>query len=182
MQDRTSIDSALRAVGRTLVNFQRLEHKLKLAAQLRPIEGNLPKFQREVEKRRERSATLTLGGAIQAWLSAADGKLTERGFTNDLFDATFQVAFTFFPDAETLDAHGAALKALLETRNNLVHGDLVHVRWDSPEDCERLMAKLEAVNQDIDRQMTFITSILAAVKAIGALRAEDLEILFEKPP
>jgi hypothetical protein len=30
-------DAALRAVGRTIVNFQRLEHTLKLAARLGPI-------------------------------------------------------------------------------------------------------------------------------------------------
>ena len=34
-----SKDVALRAVGRTVVSLQRLEHNLKLASRLGPIEG-----------------------------------------------------------------------------------------------------------------------------------------------
>jgi hypothetical protein len=34
-------DSALSAVGRTVVNFQRLEHNLKIAARLGPLEGSI---------------------------------------------------------------------------------------------------------------------------------------------
>ncbi len=181
MQHASLADAALLAIGRTIVKFQRLEHYLKRASMLRPLEGTLMKFQDEMQKRRARSATLTLGGAIQAWLSAADGKLTENGLTNDLFDVTMQVAFSFFPDAESLNAHGAALKSLLETRNSMVHDRFVNVQWDSPEECQRLIAKLDAVNQDIDRQLNFLTSILGAVKTLGAIRTEDLELLLAEP-
>ena len=67
-QSATSKDAALRAIGRTVVNFQRLEHNLKLAARLGPVQGTIPKIQRDIGRRFERAETLTLGQAIQAWL------------------------------------------------------------------------------------------------------------------
>ena len=142
-------DAALRAVGRTVVNFQRLEHNLKLAARLGPVAGALPRVQRDIAKRIERSSGLTLGQAIQAWLSATDGELTAPSYTPDLFDVTMQMTFTLGTDDESRCAHGTALKELLEARNNLIHRGLVHFKWDSPEDCIRLVKVLDEINESI---------------------------------
>jgi hypothetical protein len=57
-------DLALRAVGRTVVNFQRLEHNLKFAARLGPLDGVLAKVQRDLERRTEKASSSTLGKAI----------------------------------------------------------------------------------------------------------------------
>ena len=65
-------DAALRAVGRTVVNFQRLEHNLKIAARLGPLEGVLSKVQRDHERRTEKASSFTLGQAIEAWLTELD--------------------------------------------------------------------------------------------------------------
>ena len=66
----TPKDLALRAVGRTVVNFQRLEHNLKVLARLGPVEGVLAKVRRDIEKRAEKASSFTLGQAIQAWMGA----------------------------------------------------------------------------------------------------------------
>src|SRR5262245_9215205 len=123
-------DAALKAVGRTVVNFQRLEHNLKLAARLGSSHGTLPKIQRDLEGRIERATALTLGQAIHAWLSVGQGEPLETSYTPDLFDATMQVSFSWGSDAESQSAHGGALKSLLETRNNLIHGGLVQFQWE----------------------------------------------------
>ena len=165
-------DAALKAVGRTVVNFQRLEHNLKLAARLGSSHGTLPKIQRDLEKRIERAATLTLGQAIHAWLSVGQGEPLEASHTPDLFDATMQVTFSWGSDCESLSAHGVALKYLLEKRNNLIHGGLVDFQWDSPAECERLVRQLDEVNDSIATQVKFVGSIL---RAFGSIRPEDLE-------
>jgi hypothetical protein len=165
-------DAALKAVGRTVVNFQRLEHNLKLAARLGSSHGTLPKIQRDHERRIERASTFTLGQAIQAWHSAGQGDPPEITHTPDLFDATMQVTFSWSSDAESQSAHGVALKSLLETRNNLIHGGLVEFQWDSPAECERLVERLDEVNESIAAQQEFVTSIL---RAFGSIRPEDWE-------
>jgi hypothetical protein len=113
-----------------------------------------------------------LGQAIQAWLSAGQGDPPEITHTPDLFDATMQVTFSWSSDAESQSAHGVALKSLLETRNNLIHGGLVEFQWDSPAECERLVERLDEVNESIAAQQEFVTSIL---RAFGSIRPEDWE-------
>lgn len=171
----TSKDSALRAVGRTIVNLQRLEHNLKLAARLGPLQGTIDKIQRDAERRAERAATLTLGQAIQAWLAAAHSEPVESGQTADLFDVTMQITMSLVPDAEMRATHGVALQSLLETRNRLVHGGLVRMQWDSPEACAQLVEDLDAVNDEIRVQMDFVTAILNGVRTLGEIRQEDWE-------
>ena len=118
-------DAALRAVGRTVVNFQRLEHNLKILARLGPIEGTLSKIQRDIERRAEKAASFTLGQAIYAWLEAIDIDRPQAIPTNDLFEPTLRGTFSIGQDSDGRRAHGETLKALLEIRNNLVHGGLV---------------------------------------------------------
>ena len=173
-----SKDAALRAVGRTVVNFQRLEHNLKLAARLGPVEGTLPKVQRDAEKRTERATTMTLGQAIQAWLCAAARESPTSSYTPDLFDATLQMTFSLDVDTASQDAHGTALKGLLEARNKLVHDDLARFPWDSPDECDRLVTDLDKVNEAIRVQLDFITAILGAVRAIDP---KDIELAQEEP-
>src|SRR5262245_2807468 len=170
-------DAALKAVGRTVVNFQRLEHSLKLAARLGSSHGTLPKIQRDLERRIERATTLTLGQAIHAWLSIGQGEPLETSHTPDLFDATMQVTFSWGAGDESESAHGVALKSLLETRNNLIHGGLVRFQWDSPEECERLVRDLDQVNNSIASELEFVTSIL---RAFGSIRPEDLEAAYQE--
>jgi hypothetical protein len=166
-------DAAMRAVGRTVVNFQRLEHNLKLAARLGPYAGTLPTVQRDIAKRIERSSDLTLGQAIQAWLGATDRETSAPSYTPDLFDITVQMKFTLGADDESHCAHGAALKELLEVRNKLIHGGLVHFNWDSPEECSRLIKDLDEINDSIRSQLDFIASLL---RAISAIRPEDIQM------
>jgi hypothetical protein len=169
--------AALQAVGKTVVNFQRLEHNLKLAARLGPLQGTLPKLRRDIEKRIERAATLTLGQAIQAWLDAGGEEPEELTYTHDLFDASMYMSFCWTSDPESHAAHAAALRDLLQTRNSLVHGGLVNFQWESPTECERLVEQLNGVNALIGAQIDFVGSFL---KAFGSIRQEDLEAAYDE--
>jgi hypothetical protein len=159
-------EAALLAVGRTVANFQRLEQSLKLAARLRPLDGAISKIRRDVERTAERAATMTLGQAIQAWLTTIDGETVVAPNTPDLFEVTMQMTFSLGIDADSVSAHGGALKSLLEIRNNLIHKDLALFQWDSADECDRLKAKLERVIEDIRVQKEFVDSIVIAANSM----------------
>jgi hypothetical protein len=156
----TEKDAAFRAVGRTIVNFQRLEHTLKLASRLGPMQGPTQKLQRDVDRRQQRADTLTLGQAIQAWLAVSGDTQAQTEWTPDLFDVSLQVTVALEPDPAVDGAHAKALSDLLEARNALVHARLATFPWESGEACEALVAELDALNATIGEQLEYFASLL----------------------
>ncbi|MBX3695922.1 MAG: hypothetical protein KF790_12215, partial [Steroidobacteraceae bacterium] len=142
----TSKDAALRMLGRTVVNFQRLEHNLKLAARLGPLQGTIQKVQKDIAKRHERAATLTMGQAIQAWLDYCYEQPATHYGTPDLFDVSVQMTFALESDPESQTRQAKALRDLLEVRNDLIHSRLAKFEWEMPEACDGLIEELEQVN------------------------------------
>jgi hypothetical protein len=168
----TSKDSALREVGRTVVNFQRLEYNLKLAARLGPLQGTFQNIREDTARRQKRAESSTLGHAIQAWLKYYDGSEAVDAWTPDLFDFSVRMTFTLESDVESREAHAAALSALLETRNHLVHTRLARFPWDSPAECESLIGDLASVNAAISEQLDYVTSLMAQIVAAQKESAE----------
>jgi hypothetical protein len=163
-QPESPKDAALRAVGRTVVNFQRLEHNLKLAAQLGRIQGTLERLQTNAGKRRERAQSLTLGQAIQAWLSYLGGDSTPAAWTPDLFDISVQVTFSLEADGAGPDAHAETLRSLLETRNALVHGRLATFPWASEDACAQLVVELDTVNASLAEQIEYVAALVGEIQ------------------
>jgi hypothetical protein len=178
MEQRGEIakDAALRAVGRTIVTFQRLEHTLKRAARLGPMQGPVEKLQPDIARRQQRADTLTLGQAIQAWLAVGRDTQTQTVWTPDLFDVSFQVTVSLQPDPAADGAHAKALIDLLEARNALVHARLATFPWESGEACEALVAELDALNATIGEQLEYIASLL---RDFVAAHKEAAELLGE---
>jgi hypothetical protein len=175
----TSKDSALRMVGRTVVNFQRLEHNLKLAARLGPLRGTVQKAQKDIAKRHERASALTLGQAIQAWLDyCSSGPPATHCETLDLFDVSVQMTFTLESDPESQARHAKALCDLLEVRNDLIHSRLAKFEWESPEACQGLVAELEQVNTSISMQMEYTCALLKAIAELHKELAESVAAQF----
>jgi hypothetical protein len=160
----TPKDAALRAVGRAVVNFQRLEHNLKLAARFGPLEGVAAKIQNDIERRSAKAQSFTLGQAVQAWLSAINSDPNPSDRTPDLFDPTIRMTLSLESSTEHASSHAEALKRLLEVRNKLIHGGLVRFDWNSPTECIRLIEELNAVNAEISVQIEFLSEVLRSLK------------------
>ena len=116
-----------------------------------------------------------LGRAIQVWLSASEGEPLATSHTPDLFDATIRMTFSLGTDTEVHSAHAAALRGLLETRNELIHDRFVKFQWDSPEECDRLVMQLDELNQSIARQIEYVHSILDAFRSTCQEHIEMLQ-------
>jgi len=166
-------DIALRAVGRTVVNFQRLEHNLKLVARIGPLEGIASKVQRDIEKRAERASSFTLGQAVRAWLGAIESDIPRSSHTPDLFEPSMWMTLSLGGDPEANRAHQDTLLALLAFRNDLIHGGLVTFDWDSRDECERLVTRLNGVNDQIRSQMDFFATF---IKGMREIKVEDFQL------
>ena len=166
-------DIALRAVGRTIVNFQRLEHNLRLVARIGPYEGTPSKVQRDIEKRAERSSSFTLGQAVRAWLTAVESDIPRGSYTPDLFEPSMRMTLSLGEGPEGNRAHQETLLALLKVRNDLIHGGLVTFDWDSRDECERLVARLNDVNDKIRSQIDFLAAFINGMQGI---KAEDVQL------
>ena len=171
-QPESPKDKALREVGRAVVNFQRLEHNLKVAARLGPIGGPLSNALRDVEKRAEKSMSWTLGQAIQAWTTTLGSDHEPQGYTPDLFEPTVSLRFGLVEAKESRESNAETLKGLLEFRNKLIHGGLVHFPWDSPQDCAQLVRDIAEVIPIIGAQIDFIAAVLQTLQGIAE---EDIE-------
>lgn len=178
-QADTPKDAALRIVGRTVVNFQRLEHNLRLAARLGNFQGTIQKVQREMERRQERASTLTLGQAIQAWLELCYGQPSSHFGTPDLFDVTVKTTFTIESDTESQTHHAEALSDLLKVRNDLIHSRLAKLEWERPEVCRNLVTELEQVNALISKQIDYTGVLLKGVAELYQEHVESLEAQLE---
>jgi hypothetical protein len=171
-------DCALHMVGRTVVNFQRLEHNLKLAGRLGPLQGTVQKIQRDIAKRHERASALTLGQAIQAWLDCCRGPLATQYETPDMFDVSVQTTFTLELDSESHAHHAKVLGDLLEVRNDLIHSRLAKFNWEDPEECQGLVADLLQVNSSISMQIEYTCSLLKLIAVLHKDHAESLAAHF----
>ncbi len=165
-QPESPKDVALQAVGRAVVNFQRLEHNLKVAARFGPIDGPLSKALKDIEKRAEKSKSLTLGQAIQAWLTAVGSDHAPEAYTPDLFEPTVSFRFRLIEAGDAQQSSGEILKGLLEFRNKLIHGGLVHFPWDSKQDCAQLTRNIAEVIPIIGAQIDSIASVLQTFQGI----------------
>lgn len=176
-----SKEAALQMVGRTVVNFQRLEHNLKLAARLGPLRGTIHKVQRDISKRHERASTLTLGQAIQAWLEYCYSLPSNNQETPDLFDVSVQISFSLESDPTSQEQHADALSALLRARNELIHSRLATFDWENAEACDALVADLKQVNTAISEQIEYTCALLKAIAELHKEHAEALALQFSSP-
>jgi hypothetical protein len=160
-------DTALRAVGRNVVNFQRLEGILKALAKMQPVEGTSHEIKRKLGSRIERLSKSTLGSAIAGWLMLLDNNTEAIDPPEDLFDITARFAFSLEIPDDTKQRHAEALSNLLVERNALIHEGLLSMDWESSEKCQKLITKLDAQNERIMNEIEFLLPILRTFSKVA---------------
>jgi hypothetical protein len=137
-------DMALRAIGRNIVDFQRLETCLKILARFSVIASPVDTLGAAIDKRVSQTTRYTLGQAIGEWLKVAGGSEPPTSLTEDPFETCVSMSFGPLINSEELIEHGRALSDLLIERNNLVHHDLAQLEFNSEEECKKLTARLDS--------------------------------------
>jgi dynactin complex subunit len=152
--------SALEAIGRNVVNFQRLERCLKSLSVLTPIVLTPETAQTALERRTAAKSRLTLGQAMSEWIQ--DSLAPPASKLPPLPKDTTSVSFAFrLESVEEEDARLARdLQALVTERNDLVHVTLATVNFDSESECRVLVEALDAQNVRINQALDFFGSML----------------------
>jgi hypothetical protein len=171
---------ALSAIGRNVVNFQRLEHILKQLALFAPICATPSRLQSEVEKQRARAERLTLGGAGRKWIEsefhATESKRVPR------LDQQVIISFGFaLPGRgpEYFEQLSRELESLALERNCLIHQDLARLDFEDEAACNALSIQLDAQNDRIIRATKFLETMLARMNELARLIASDERLIRE---
>jgi hypothetical protein len=163
---------ALCAVGRNVVNFQRLEQILKQLALFAPIGATPSRLQSELEKQRARVELLTLGGAVKKWIESEFH--TTKPKQGPLLDEQIILSFGFDPPApEYFDLPSCELESLAQERNSLIHLDLAQLNFEDEAECTALSIRLNAQNERIIRATKFLEPILTQMQEFARLIASD---------
>lgn len=173
-------DAALRAIGRNLVNFQKLEHCLKALVRTESLAGPMSTLNVKVATRVSKTSQYTLGKAVQEWLRISTPHQTASPQTPDLFEPWISVSLELPIDSDGLASHSKALEILASERNHLVHLKLAQFNFESEVECKDLVAVLDGQNERILEQLAFLSpavKLLLELKRFAA-SPQPLEELF----
>src|SRR6266545_504068 len=134
--------TVLRAVGRNVVNFQRLEKILKELTLRAPISAPIKSIEALMATRLSRTERITLGAAVKAWIGMTSNPYHEQEEPIQ----TDETVVTFWFDSSiakrNLEERAAELNALALERNTLIHQDLAQVDFTSEFVCRALIERL----------------------------------------
>jgi hypothetical protein len=170
---------ALYAIGRNVVNFQRLEQILKQLALFAPICATPSRLQSEVEKQRARVERLTLGEAVKKWIeSEFHGTKPKQGPLLDQ-QIIISLGFELPTSPEYFDQLSGELESLAQERNSLIHLDLAQLNFEDEAECTALSIQLNAQNDRIIRAIKFLGPILSQMQELARLIASDQGLIQE---
>jgi len=173
VMDTAAKDRVFRAIGRNLVNLQRLEKILKWLSELRPVAGKLPEIQRQLGERRQSTNRSTLGAVIPLWLETAKGRKPRLPTPTTDLDILCSYWVKIGIPQRVLEEHAKELEQLLTERNWFVHHGLAEIDYSSGEECGNLLARLDAQNGRVGKQIDFLLSIVNRLREFHEFFVRD---------
>ena len=135
--------AALQKIGRNLVNFQKLEGMLKYLASAPNYSGSLEDIQSQKEKQISSLHLKSFGLVAKEFFEFVYPE--NRRDSKDTDGGIYQVAVTITGgDRERLVA---AIRSLVDARNDLVHHRLTVFDHGSAQDCKELISFLDEQNE-----------------------------------
>jgi hypothetical protein len=176
----SSTIDALCAVGRNVVNFQRLERILKQLAMYAPVCATPSTLQRVVETQRAKVERFTLGEAVKKWIESNYHHAPNQNEAPQPEDqARMFFGFEFQPPPEYLHQLSGELESLTQERNSLIHLDLAQMNFEDEAKCIALITQLNAQNERIIRATKFLEPILTQMQEFARLITSDERLIQE---
>jgi hypothetical protein len=158
---------AFRKIGRNVVNLQRFERMLKLIIVRTNISGYASELARINQNKTEGTSYKTLGSLVKEFLNTVYS--TDDPFSDGPADALNEIwmsqALRIQSNAESISKKEDELREVVEKRNSLIHHWLAEVDFDSVDECQQLISRLDA--QD-DRLKPHYDSLM---RQLGDMRA-----------
>jgi len=162
--DHLHRESALRSIGRNVVNFQRLEQCIKFVSRFSDIEGPLGKIHKIEEVRLSGLSKFTMGQAVAEIARIIQNDHRPLPITKDLFEPWVSRTFDFLLDPVTARTCCEELSALVIERNHLIHNRLAAVDFYSLEQCASLIEALDSQNTKILKQLEVFGPLVTALR------------------
>lgn len=158
---------AIYAIGRNVVNFQRLEQMLKLVVQMVPISSPLETFTTTIEKQKTKCERLTLGGAVRKWIETSDPANKQLPESQPDDPIMIHLGIDVSWKEGSFERLSRELESLAQERNRLIHLDLAQIDFDNEVECTKLKHLLDAQNARIEKARRTIEPILKNLANFG---------------
>ena len=160
-------DRVLRAIGRNLYNFQRLERFLKALTGLTTTCGPMSSIGEKIALQSAKRERYTLGQILGDWLNMPRQNEQAVAKTEDLFEPWVTISFGFELGSRYLEENGPELTALAKERNHLVHHQLFGINLDSKKACTELAELLDAQNHRINQQVLQLAPAIEDIRGMA---------------
>jgi OST-HTH/LOTUS domain len=169
------VDEVLRRIGRNLLLFQHIEHLLKHLVSNARFEGTVASAQVSHEERRARIHKQTLGQVAGQFADDVLADAGDRDTPKNIDKAWLSFGITIQTDSAFLEQHTAEMKAVVDTRNDLIHHFLPQWSPSSEESTRAALAYLDEQRSRVlpmrDRLQGFAKSFRDAAQAHAELIA-----------
>lgn len=139
-------DIAFRKIGRNVVNLQRFERMLKLIIVRSDVSGYASELAKIHQNKTQEKSLMTLGSLVKEFLDTV--YCTDDPFSDGPAEALNEIwishAFRVRSNADSLSKRERELREVVEERNLLIHHWLAEVDFNSVDECNELISRLDA--------------------------------------
>jgi hypothetical protein len=175
-------DIAFRKIGRNVVNLQRFERMLKLLIVRSNVSGYASELAKIHQDKTKATSHKTLGLLVKEFLNTVYS--TDDPFSDGPDNALNQIwmshAFRIRSNADSISKKEVELREVVEERNALIHRWLAEVDFESVDECQQLISRLDAQNDRLTPHFDSLMQQLGDMRAAQeALRDHLLAELME---
>jgi len=158
-------DSALKKIGKNVVNLQRLESLLKSVIALANLQfDDADTLNQSVIENQKRVSQFTLGGLVSEFENNLDS-------TRDQGQLKTDYSFSILLEPEFIQDRVAAFRYIAKERNGLIHHRLSSFNENSNDSCKELIAFLDEQDRRLKPEFEILNDIITDLKSVGRLPA-----------
>ncbi len=145
---------ALRKLGRTIVNFSKIEAAFKYLLSVSQLEGTEKTLSDQLRRNQTRLRKQTLGKLVQEFHKNILGDTSQSEPKPDFSGTGISLSFKVtYNNPDFLKIQKRTLASIVAERNKLIHQELAFIDTSSVEDCHNLITLLDEQNPRLLAQL-----------------------------
>lgn len=165
IEHQADFDEVLWKIGKNVLNFQRMEAMLKFLISYSTLEGSASELRSKHEKAVDAVSRQTMGNLVKSFLASAYSEPSEEiAPVAENKELWFSFSFKIEADQEFIEQRQAALCAVVEERNILIHQKLGLFDHTSAESCRELSGFLDAQAERVRPELEALRSLVVALQ------------------
>lgn len=154
-------ETALRKIGRNVVNFQKIEAMLKVFVSQTNFKAPIYKVAEIVEGRKQSVQKRSFGNLTKDYFKSLSSSMEHiHEYPDDRNEAWVSLSVQIENEDGTLPQQKAAFNYLVSERNRLIHQMLAGFDPDSADSCKALITELDKQNEMIQREYMNLQNFL----------------------